>query len=206
MLKISSVARGTFDATEYKVAVNPSAVKKIVHPKKGDLLFSRANTQEMVGATAIVDADYEQLILPDKLWRLDCGDRIIVPYLKAYLSIADTRRELSKMATGTSGSMFNISMQKLKSLPIPVPFLALQQEFADFVARVDKSRFDLLAPMKIGVGMRLFPRDNYLMKIRGFYHDAGMIKFITGARRCSKSCLMAARACRRCWRSPSFNR
>lgn len=44
--------------------------------------------------------------------------------------------------------------------------------------------------MKIGAGMRLFPRENYLKKIRGFYHDDGMIKAITGVRRCGKSCLM----------------
>ena len=44
--------------------------------------------------------------------------------------------------------------------------------------------------MKIGASMRLFLRENYLKKIRGFYHDAGMIKAITGVRRCSKSCLM----------------
>lgn len=44
--------------------------------------------------------------------------------------------------------------------------------------------------MKIGVSMRLFPRKNYLNKIRGFYHDDGMIKVITGVRRCGKSCLM----------------
>lgn len=28
--------------------------------------------------------------------------------------------------------------------------------------------------------MRLFPRENYLKKIRGFYHDDGMVKVITG--------------------------
>lgn len=44
--------------------------------------------------------------------------------------------------------------------------------------------------MKIGAGMRLFPRENYLKKIRGFYHDDGMIKVITGVRRCGKSCLI----------------
>ena len=44
--------------------------------------------------------------------------------------------------------------------------------------------------MKIGAGMRLVPRENYLKKIRGFYHDDGMIKVITGVRRCGKSCLM----------------
>lgn len=48
----------------------------------------------------------------------------------------------------------------------------------------------MLAPMKIGASMRLFPRDNYLKKIRSFYHDDGMIKVITGVRRCGKSCLM----------------
>ena len=36
----------------------------------------------------------------------------------------------------------------------------------------------------------MFPRENYLNKIRGFYHDDGMIKVITGVRRCGKSCLM----------------
>ena len=44
--------------------------------------------------------------------------------------------------------------------------------------------------MKIGASMRLFPRENYLKKIRGFYHDDGVIKVITGVRRCGKSCLM----------------
>lgn len=44
--------------------------------------------------------------------------------------------------------------------------------------------------MKIGASMRLFPRENYLKKIRGFYHDGGMVKVITGMRRCGKSCLM----------------
>lgn len=38
--------------------------------------------------------------------------------------------------------------------------------------------------------MELFRRENYLKKIRGFYHDDGIIKVITGVRRCGKSCLM----------------
>ena len=39
--------------------------------------------------------------------------------------------------------------------------------------------------------MKLYRRENYLKKIRGFYHDDGTIKVITGLRRCGKSCLMA---------------
>lgn len=38
--------------------------------------------------------------------------------------------------------------------------------------------------------MELFKRENYLSKIRGFYHDDEVIKVITGVRRCGKSCLM----------------
>lgn len=38
--------------------------------------------------------------------------------------------------------------------------------------------------------MDLFKRENYLEKIRGFYHDTEMIKVITGVRRCGKSSLM----------------
>ena len=38
--------------------------------------------------------------------------------------------------------------------------------------------------------MDWYPRENYLKKIRGFYHATDIIKVITGVRRCGKSCLM----------------
>ena len=38
--------------------------------------------------------------------------------------------------------------------------------------------------------MKLFPRENYLKKVRGFYNDTGIIKVISGIRRCGKSRLM----------------
>ena len=38
--------------------------------------------------------------------------------------------------------------------------------------------------------MELFKRENYLKKIRGFYHATDIIKVITGVRRCGKSTLM----------------
>lgn len=44
--------------------------------------------------------------------------------------------------------------------------------------------------MKIGASIRLFPGKNYLKKIRGFYHDDGMVKVICSVRRCDKSCLI----------------
>lgn len=43
--------------------------------------------------------------------------------------------------------------------------------------------------------MNWFPRENYLKKIRDFYHATDIIKVITGVRRCGKSCLMETIAC-----------
>ena len=40
------------------------------------------------------------------------------------------------------------------------------------------------------IRLKLYRREDYLQKIRGFYHDTGIIKVITGVRRCGKSCLM----------------
>ena len=37
---------------------------------------------------------------------------------------------------------------------------------------------------------KLYYRENYLKKLRGFYDDTDMIKVITGVRRCGKSSLM----------------
>ena len=140
VLKISAVTKGVFDPEEYKVVDDVSSIK-MIHPRKGDLLFSRANTAEMVGATAIVDDDYERLFLPDKLWRVDPKPDVDTVFLKALLSSQSLRSEMSKVATGTSGSMKNISMAKFRKLPAFVPPIELQQEFADFVSQIDKSRF-----------------------------------------------------------------
>ena len=140
VLKISAVTKGIFDSNEFKVVSDVSSIK-MIHPLKGDLLFSRANTSEMVGATAIVDKDYPQLFLPDKLWRLDVADGVERIFLKYLLSSGRLRAEMSKAATGSSGSMQNVSMAKFRGLAAFLPPVPLQQEFATFAAQVDKSRF-----------------------------------------------------------------
>ena len=44
--------------------------------------------------------------------------------------------------------------------------------------------------MNRSVFMNLYKREEYLKRIRGFYHDTDIIKVITGVRRCGKSSLM----------------
>ena len=141
VLKVSAVTYGVFKCDEYKVISNDIKLGKYVSPKKGDLLFSRANTKELVGATALVDKDYPHLLLPDKIWKIVVSDKVSPVYLKAYLSEPWIRELMSKVATGTSGSMYNISMEKLRQIPVILPPIERQNAFSTFVRRIDKLRF-----------------------------------------------------------------
>ena len=143
VLKVSAVTYGSFDANEYKVLRDTKQITKGIYPQKGDLLFSRANTREYVGATVLIDQYYPELMLPDKLWKLIFKHEIMPMFAKQFLSHPEIRKVLSSMATGTSGSMYNISMEKLKRLEIIVPNINQQKEYIHFVEQSDKSKFEL---------------------------------------------------------------
>jgi type I restriction enzyme S subunit len=139
VLKVSAVTYGVFKPEEHKAIVNGYVPDKKITPNKGDILFSRANTKELVAATCIVDKDYPDLFLPDKLWKVNI-DRAIVNewFFKYVLSQQSYRNKLSEKSTGTSGSMFNISKEKLIDFNFPIPPLSLQQQFARIVAQAEQ--------------------------------------------------------------------
>lgn len=134
VLKVSAVTSGIFRPEEHK-AVPASAVgRELVTPRRGDLLFSRANTRELVAATCLVERDEPRLFLSDKLWRVvPCADAATAPYLRFLLAHDRLRSELTKTATGTSGSMLNVSMDKLRGLRAPFPPIDQQRKFAALV-------------------------------------------------------------------------
>jgi type I restriction enzyme S subunit len=138
VLKISAVTWGDFRPQESKPvpADYMPPPEHVVQP--GDLLFSRANTSELVGATTYVYSTPANLILPDKLWRFVWSRPLEVDPLYVWwlLQSSTIRRELSVLATGTGGSMKNISKPKLLSLVVPVPPLQLQRQFAARVAEI----------------------------------------------------------------------
>jgi type I restriction enzyme S subunit len=83
VLKVSAVTQGFFLPEECKVINNDIEFKKVVTPEKGDVLFSRANTLELVGASCLIREDYPYLLLPDKLWKITVDKKKICPeYLK----------------------------------------------------------------------------------------------------------------------------
>ncbi|WP_342548344.1 restriction endonuclease subunit S [Paenibacillus sp. FSL P2-0089] len=140
VLKVSAVTSGYFRGSEYKVLDKDLEIKKYVYPHKGDLLFSRANTRELVGATCMIFDDYPDLLLPDKLWRIKFNNLADLFYMKYTLSDSSVRNSLSNVSTGTSGSMYNVSMDKLKSLIVPLPPIELQTQFANIVTKIEEQK------------------------------------------------------------------
>jgi type I restriction enzyme, S subunit len=143
VLKSSSVTWGTFNPKEFKAVSKNLINKPIINPLKGDLLFSRANTRELVGATCIVLEDYPNLFLPDKIWKVVLDENIVTNYYIHYL-LQDFRfkKSLTNSATGSHGSMLNISMDKLRNLVCPIPKIELQFQFNRIVEKIEFLKTD----------------------------------------------------------------
>ena len=139
VLKLSALSSGTFAASENKV-ISKDNFMSIKEVEKGDLLFARKNTPELVGTTVYVPNEVKGLMFPDLVFRMKPKD-VNALYLLAYMRSDRGLDLIQGMAHGSAKSMVNIPKTQLARLPVPVPPLELQQEFADFVAQVDKSKF-----------------------------------------------------------------
>jgi type I restriction enzyme, S subunit len=134
VLKISAVTTGQFISTEHKNVGKPPFKNPTIVPKKGDLLFTRANTRELVAATCLVEKDCENIFLPDKIWSIETTEEIITrEYLRFLLAEPKYRSLITKKATVTSGSMLNVSQKKLLEMNAPIPPIDLQKKFSNFV-------------------------------------------------------------------------
>lgn len=133
VLKISAVTSGVFLEGESKPLPRSYSPPESHLVRSGDLLISRANTAELVGASALVVTDRTDLVLPDKLWRIVWRepDAIRPRYALALLQSQPVRRAMTRLASGTGGSMKNISKAKLLAMPISIAPLADQQRFEE---------------------------------------------------------------------------
>jgi type I restriction enzyme S subunit len=132
VLKVSAVTTGVFLPLEAKPLPSDYKPPTSHIVRQGDLLFSRANTAELIGATAYVASSYDKLVLPDKIWRFVWRDQNPPNphFIHALFTTSSFRRELSKRATGTSGSMKNISKAKVLGIEIALPHRDQQDHFA----------------------------------------------------------------------------
>lgn len=97
-------------------AANP---RYLIRP--GDLLVSRANTTEYVGAPVLVRATRPRLLLSDKSLRLVPKPGVEAAWLVQALASRQARRQISALARGTKDSMRNISQANLAAVRVPAP-------------------------------------------------------------------------------------
>lgn len=139
VLKVSAVTSLEFLPEESK-AIPPDYTPPQSHiVKQGDLLFSRANTSALIGATAYVFSTPPNLLLPDKLWRFvwHQAPKANPHYMRYLFQQPKFRQQITKRATGTSGSMKNISQEKVLTIEVGLPPVSLQREFARRVTTIE---------------------------------------------------------------------
>ncbi|WP_333490467.1 restriction endonuclease subunit S [Holdemanella biformis] len=106
--------------------------------KDDDIVFVRSNgNKALVGRSLVVYPGNVPTTFSGFCIRYRKYDNeIIVPYLLRVLKTDSVRMKMA----GRGANIQNLNQQILGTLVIPVPPIELQQQFADFVRQVDKSR------------------------------------------------------------------
>ena len=105
----------------------------------GDVLVSAVGS---FGHPAIVEDDRPFCFQRHIAYLKPRHDLIDSSYLHAALLSEGSQRYMDRCAKGAAQR--TVTLKSFKEMKVPLPPLALQQEFASFVAEVDKSRFNLL--------------------------------------------------------------
>jgi type I restriction enzyme S subunit len=135
VLKVSAVSWGVFKPEENKALPPGMTSRPDCEVKAGDFLLSRANTEELVARSVVVDQTPPRLMMSDKIVRFTFPDEIERAFINLANSSVHSRAYYARNASGTSSSMKNIGREVMCNLPIPLPPLAEQKRI---VAKVDE--------------------------------------------------------------------
>ena len=141
ILKTSCVSTGIFRPKKAKSVVDSKEVARLKEPVKADsIIISRMNTPALVGANGYVETEILNSFLPDRLWQVKPRDnKVNMKWLGYWFSSSHTRYALSSTATGTSGSMKNITKPDVLNIKINIPPLPEQQKIAKVLSTWDKA-------------------------------------------------------------------
>lgn len=129
---------GHLDFTDLKrIDIPDNEIEKcIVH--KGDVLFNRTNSIELVGKTCVFDED-EDMVIAGYIIRIRLKSAVLPLFLSCFMNTDFMKKKLRAMAKGAVNQA-NINAKELQEIDIYIPPLELQEQFADFVKQVDKSK------------------------------------------------------------------
>jgi len=134
MNNITQQGYWNFDSLKY-INVSDKDFEKYVI-RKGDLVFNRTNSKELVGKTAVYDRD-EPVIIAGYLIRVRFDKQTNPWFVWGHLNSKFGKTRLFNLCRNIVG-MANINAQELQSIPILKAPIELQNQFASIVEKVEK--------------------------------------------------------------------
>lgn len=105
-----------------------------------DVLMTEGGDPDKLGRGAIIKEPLENCIHQNHIFRVRLNESMVLPgFFAEYLKHQKSKRYFLGCAKQTTG-IASINMRQLKALPVLLPPLALQEQFAAFVAQTDKAK------------------------------------------------------------------
>ncbi len=136
VLKVSSVSWGKFNPEENKALHFKNNHRLELEVKASDFLVSRANTDELVARSVVVEKTREKLMMSDKIVRFELSRYINKHFVNIANNADFSRTYYILNASGTSSSMKNVSRQVMTELPIPLPPLPEQHRIVTRIGQL----------------------------------------------------------------------
>ena len=129
---------GHLDLNDLKyIDIQKDEIEKCV-VRKGDVLFNRTNSIDLVGKTAVFDLS-EDMVIAGYIIRVRLNGRILPEVFSQYMNLEALKDILRSMAKGAVNQA-NINAQELQSIKVYVPDMKLQKQFVEIKEQVNKSK------------------------------------------------------------------
>lgn len=127
---------GHLDLTDLKYIDIPDSELDKCAVKKGDVLFNRTNSKELVGKTCVYNLD-ETMVIAGYIIRVRVNNRVLPEYLSAVLNSSYGKKTLAEMCKAIVGQA-NINAQELQNIQILIPPIELQHKFLNILRYTEK--------------------------------------------------------------------
>jgi len=127
---------GSIDMTDLKFIDLSEKDKPKYLAMKGDLLFNRTNSKELVGKSAVYDRD-DPVAIAGYLIRVRTNEKGNSHYISGYLNSTHGKITLQNICKSIVG-MANINAQEMQDIPILTPPVNLQNHYRDIVISTKK--------------------------------------------------------------------
>ena len=129
---------GELDLTDTKTIDVPDEELDKCTVRRGDLLFNRTNSKDLVGKTCVYNRD-EMMVLAGFVVRVRLNDRALPEFVSAFMNTDFSKQMLLSMCKAAIGQA-NINAQELQNIDIYIPPIQIQKDFVSFKAQIDKSK------------------------------------------------------------------